>query len=86
VIYAAISGALSDASSSKYRRRFWIFLSTIALVLSTLTLAYCREIAAFCVDLVGIGDGDWTERRNKLVCTAYQHSRVIFSDLMNAGH
>ncbi|KAF8205098.1 hypothetical protein BJ912DRAFT_940249 [Pholiota molesta] len=65
-----VIGALSDASSSKYRRRFWIFLSTIALVLSTLTLAYCREIAAFCVDLVGIGDGDWTERRNKLVAWA----------------
>ncbi|KAJ3561061.1 hypothetical protein NP233_g10429 [Leucocoprinus birnbaumii] len=34
-------GAVSDSSTSKYRRRFWIILCTTALVISTLTLAYC---------------------------------------------
>lgn len=62
-----ILGALSDASTSKYRRRFWIVLSTVALVISTLTLAYCQEIAAFFVDLGGAGNGDWDERRKDMV-------------------
>ncbi|KDR83615.1 hypothetical protein GALMADRAFT_235899 [Galerina marginata CBS 339.88] len=60
-------GALSDASTSKYRRRFWIGVSTIALVVSTITLAYCQELSQFFVDLLGVGDGDWTERRNIIV-------------------
>ncbi|KAF8914024.1 hypothetical protein CPB84DRAFT_46546 [Gymnopilus junonius] len=46
-----------------YRRRFWIGVSTIALVLSTLVLAYCVELANFVVDLLAVGAGDWTERR-----------------------
>ena len=56
-----ILGALSDSSSSKYRRRFWIILSTGALVFSTLTLAYCKPLAGFFVNLL-LGDGDWTEK------------------------
>ncbi|KAH9482373.1 General alpha-glucoside permease [Psilocybe cubensis] len=72
-------GALSDASSSKYRRRFWIGLSTVALVISTLTLAYCQEIAAFCVDVLGVGAGDWAERRqNVLKWTAIGFAIVSF--------
>lgn len=66
-IFMPRSGALSDSSTSKYRRRFWIILSTVALVISTLTLAYCEELAAFFVDLIGVGAGDWDERRNKQV-------------------
>lgn len=58
-----ISGALSDSSSSKYRRRFWIILSTVALVISTFTLAYCKELAEFFVDFIGVGVGDWAEKR-----------------------
>jgi len=58
-----VIGALSDASTSKYRRRFWIGVSTIALVVSTLVLAYCVELANFFVDLLAVGAGDWTERR-----------------------
>ncbi len=60
-------GALSDSSSSKYRRRFWIVLSTAALVVSTLLLAFCQDIAAFLVDLVGVGSGDWSEKRQEQV-------------------
>jgi hypothetical protein len=65
--FMPLSGALSDSSTSRYRRRYWIMLSTVALVLSTLTLAYCQELAAFFVDLLAVGAGDWDEKRNKQV-------------------
>lgn len=58
---------MSDASTSKYRRRYWIILATVVLVLSTLVLAYCQELAAFFVDLLQVGAGDWDEKRSKLV-------------------
>ncbi|TRM67670.1 hypothetical protein BD626DRAFT_394892 [Schizophyllum amplum] len=58
-----IIGAISDSSTSKYRRRFWIASSTAALVFSTITLAYCQVLAAFFVDLFGVGAGDWDETR-----------------------
>ncbi|KAI0638097.1 MFS general substrate transporter [Trametes polyzona] len=61
------SGAISDASTSKYRRRYWIVTSTIVLVVSTLTLAYCREIAGFFVDLFGYGAGSWDPKYTKRV-------------------
>ncbi|TFK29392.1 MFS general substrate transporter [Coprinopsis marcescibilis] len=67
LIAQPVIGALSDSSNSKYRRRFWIVCSTIALVVSTLVLAYCEPLAAFVVDIFGIGQGDWDHRRNKIV-------------------
>ncbi|KAF9451657.1 MFS general substrate transporter [Macrolepiota fuliginosa MF-IS2] len=60
-----VIGAVSDSSTSKYRRRFWIILSTIALVISTLTLAYCIPLAEFWVDLFAVGSGDWDETRKE---------------------
>ena len=42
-------------------------LSTIVLVVSTLTLAFCRGIAAFVVDLFGVGAGDWDTERQRAV-------------------
>ncbi|KZT12537.1 MFS general substrate transporter [Laetiporus sulphureus 93-53] len=59
LIAQPVIGAISDASISKYRRRYWIVLSTIVLVISTVTLAYCQSIAAFLVDIVGGGAGSW---------------------------
>ena len=35
--------------------------------MSTLTLAYCKEIAAFFVDLFGGGQGDWDPKRVRYV-------------------
>jgi solute carrier family 45 protein 1/2/4 len=61
LIAQPVIGALSDSSSSKYRRRFWIILSTVALVFSTLTLAYCKPLAELFVNLL-LGEGDWTEK------------------------
>ncbi|KAJ3563370.1 hypothetical protein NP233_g8982 [Leucocoprinus birnbaumii] len=60
-----VIGAVSDSSTSKYRRRFWIILSTAALVISTLTLAYCVPLAEFWVDLFNVGSGDWDETRKE---------------------
>jgi solute carrier family 45 protein 1/2/4 len=62
-----VIGAISDSSVSKYRRRYWIALSTIVLVVSTLALAYCQNIAAFFVDIFGGGAGDWDPKRIKQV-------------------
>ncbi|KAI0719641.1 MFS general substrate transporter [Cerioporus squamosus] len=67
LIAQPVIGAISDASTSKYRRRFWIVLSTFALVVSTLTLAYCREIATFFVDLLGSSAGSWDPKYIKAV-------------------
>lgn len=37
------------------------------LVVSTLTLAYCKELSAFFVDLFGGGQGDWDPKRDDYV-------------------
>ncbi|THH32903.1 hypothetical protein EUX98_g1246 [Antrodiella citrinella] len=60
-------GAISDASNSKYRRRYWIVTSTMVLVVSTVILAYCKDIAGFFVDLFGVGEGSWDPLRNSTV-------------------
>ncbi|KAI6130412.1 MFS general substrate transporter [Pisolithus croceorrhizus] len=60
-------GAISDSSTSKYRRRYWICLSTAALVAAILGLAYCESVAGFLVDLYGGGFGDWDPERSKQV-------------------
>lgn len=60
-----VIGALSDSSTSKYRRRFWIILSSVALVISTLVLAYCVQLSRFLVDILGVGQGDWDTHRER---------------------
>ncbi|PCH41129.1 MFS general substrate transporter [Wolfiporia cocos MD-104 SS10] len=62
-----VIGAISDASTSKYRRRYWVVLSTLVLVISTVTLAYCQNIAAFLVDILGGGAGSWDPKWTKSV-------------------
>lgn len=46
-------GALSDASSSRYRRRVWIAGSTSILVLSALVLAFSTNVAQMLLYLTG---------------------------------
>ncbi|OAX44531.1 MFS general substrate transporter [Rhizopogon vinicolor AM-OR11-026] len=67
LIAQPLIGAISDSSTSKYRRRYWVVLSTAALVVSTLALAYCQNIAGFFVDIFGGGAGDWDPERTKQV-------------------
>ncbi|WVR04092.1 hypothetical protein IAU60_001091 [Kwoniella sp. DSM 27419] len=59
-------GAISDSSSSKYRRRYWIVTATCLLVFSGLGLAFTEPIAKAIVDLFGGGQGDWDPRSIKL--------------------
>lgn len=63
LIAQPLIGAISDSSTSKYRRRYWVVSSTAVLALSMFALAYCREIAAFFVDILGGGAGDWDPKR-----------------------
>ncbi|KZT26861.1 MFS general substrate transporter [Neolentinus lepideus HHB14362 ss-1] len=63
LIAQPLIGAISDSSTSRYRRRHWVVSSTVVLVFSMFALAYCQGIAAFLVDLVGGGAGDWDPKR-----------------------
>ncbi|KAH9045555.1 MFS general substrate transporter [Lactarius pseudohatsudake] len=65
LIAQPVIGAISDSSTSKYRRRYWIALSTVVLVVSTLTLAYCQDIASLFVDVFRTGAGDWDPKQRK---------------------
>ncbi|KAJ7068403.1 MFS general substrate transporter [Mycena amicta] len=64
LIAQPVIGAISDSSTSKYRRRYWIMLSTVALIFSTLILAYCQDLAAFLVKLFSLGSGGSDEKRD----------------------
>jgi solute carrier family 45 protein 1/2/4 len=52
-------GAISDSSTSQYRRRIWISSATALLCLSLTTLAYCEPWARFFVESFGSCGGDW---------------------------
>ncbi|CCL99450.1 uncharacterized protein FIBRA_01468 [Fibroporia radiculosa] len=67
LIAQPVIGAISDASTSRYRRRYWVVLSTVVLVISTVTLAYCQDIATFLVDIFGGGAGSWDPKWAKTV-------------------
>nr|XP_018264346.1 solute carrier family 45, member 1/2/4 [Kwoniella dejecticola CBS 10117]OBR86504.1 solute carrier family 45, member 1/2/4 [Kwoniella dejecticola CBS 10117] len=67
LIAQPLIGAISDSSTSKYRRRYWIVTATILLVLSGLGLAFTEPVAKAIVDLFGGGQGDWDPRSVKLV-------------------
>ncbi|KAI5123444.1 hypothetical protein M0805_006149 [Coniferiporia weirii] len=72
-------GAISDSSKSRYRRRYWVATSTAVLCLSTFVLAYCKEIAALFVDVLGGGAGSWDPKRHEQVAnTAIGFAVVAF--------
>ncbi|ORX36430.1 major facilitator superfamily domain-containing protein [Kockovaella imperatae] len=60
-------GAISDSSNSRYRRRYWIVMATILLVLSGLGLAFTQPIAATLVAIFGGGQGSWDPKTANLV-------------------
>src|SRR5258708_4250916 len=59
-------GAISDSSTSSYRRRYWIWAATCALSVATITLAYVEPIASFFVTLFSNIE-DWNPDRKRLV-------------------
>ncbi|GAA5993015.1 hypothetical protein JCM10908_000799 [Rhodotorula pacifica] len=59
LIVQPVVGALSDAAQgSRFRRRFYILLSAALIVLSTLLVAYAREVATLVCSFTGLGDWD----------------------------
>lgn len=54
----ALPGALSDASFSRYRRRVFIVASAVLVIVSTLFVAYAKELATLLSSLSGLGDWD----------------------------
>ncbi|WVF66722.1 hypothetical protein IAT40_001464 [Kwoniella sp. CBS 6097] len=67
LIAQPLIGAISDSSTSKYRRRYWIVTATMLLVLSGLGLAFTEPVAKAIVDLFGGGQGDWDPKSIRLV-------------------
>lgn len=67
LVVQPLIGAISDSSTSRYRRRFWIVASTALLVLSTLGLAFTEPVAKAIVDVFGGGQGDWDPKHGRLV-------------------
>ncbi|PWN50762.1 MFS general substrate transporter, partial [Violaceomyces palustris] len=67
-----IIGSLSDASTSRFRRRQYMLASAVVLILSTLALAFSVPIATWLVDLTGGGIGDWDPKRKGKVHEATQ--------------
>lgn len=63
-----VIGALSDNSSSKYRRRRWVVYGTVFITVATFTLAFAGELATRLVDLFNRGQGDWDPQRDADVC------------------
>ncbi|EGU11389.1 hypothetical protein RTG_02544 [Rhodotorula toruloides ATCC 204091] len=60
------TGALSDSSPGRFRRRFYILLSTLLVILSTILIAYARELASLlCSSSVFGGVGDWDPQRKE---------------------
>ncbi|KAL7419823.1 hypothetical protein Q5752_005739 [Cryptotrichosporon argae] len=67
LIAQPLIGAISDSSTSRYRRRYWIVTATLLLVFSGLGLAFTETVARALVDLFGGGQGNWDPRNAKLV-------------------
>lgn len=61
-------GALSDATTSRYRRRAYIAISATLVILSTLVVAWARAIASVLCSLDGLGD--WDPSRSQAITNA----------------
>ncbi|GHJ86937.1 hypothetical protein NliqN6_3339 [Naganishia liquefaciens] len=59
-------GAISDSSTSRYRRRYWIVMATVVLVFAGLALGFTVAIARALVTIFQGGAADWDPRREKL--------------------
>lgn len=80
-IVQPLIGAMSDNSSSRYRRRRWVVYTSIFIVTSTLILAFAGELAAWLVDLFNSGAGDWDPKRRADVSQELQLPFATFRTL-----
>lgn len=69
LIAQPLIGAISDASLSKYRRRYWIVSSAIVLIVAGLLLAFVEPIGRFVVQLFKGSVAEVDHKRAKLVRT-----------------
>jgi len=58
---------VSDSSMSRFRRRYWIVLSTVALGIAVFVLAFTVQIASFLVNIFGSQAADWDPNRREQV-------------------
>ncbi|GAA5963168.1 hypothetical protein JCM21900_002938 [Sporobolomyces salmonicolor] len=65
LIVQPLVGALSDSSNSRYRRRFYIVVSAALIVISTLFVAYARQLSDFICSLSGLGDWDPSQKERE---------------------
>jgi solute carrier family 45 protein 1/2/4 len=77
LIAQPVVGCLSDASNSKFRRRYYMLVSTLFILLSTLALAFAQPVSEALVDLFALGLGDWDPVREARVGTATRTLAVI---------
>lgn len=68
LVVQPLIGAISDSSTSRYRRRYWVIMSTGLLVISGIGLAFTQPVAKAIVDIIGGGQGDWDPNTQKMVC------------------
>ncbi|KAK4046957.1 hypothetical protein OIO90_006375 [Microbotryomycetes sp. JL221] len=58
LIVQPLIGAISDSSQSRYRRRAFIASSALFVIISTLFVAYAKELAMVISSMTGVGDWD----------------------------
>ncbi|BGP51627.1 hypothetical protein JCM10450v2_007577 [Rhodotorula kratochvilovae] len=72
MIVQPVVGALSDSSPSRFRRRQYILFSTLFILVSTLVVAYAREIASLLVSVfTGVGDWDPAREERERTCAIW---------------
>lgn len=72
-----VIGSISDASTSSFRRRYYMLFSTAFIFTSTLTLAFSQPIAEVIIDFLNLGLGDWDPVRQSHVKSATQFLAIV---------
>lgn len=77
MIAQPVIGSVSDASTSPFRRRYYMLFSTAFIFTSTLTLAFAQPVAEVIVDFLNLGLADWDPVRQSHVKTVTQISAIV---------
>ncbi|EGG05492.1 uncharacterized protein MELLADRAFT_116801 [Melampsora larici-populina 98AG31] len=65
LIIPPLIGIISDLNSkSLHRRRTWIVISTLILLISLISLSFCTPLGIFMNYLIGGDQGDWDPKKN----------------------
>ncbi|KAL4399030.1 sucrose:proton symporter [Malassezia pachydermatis] len=77
LVIQPILGAISDASTSQYRRRKYIVGSTVCVTLATCMVAFSEPLSTLILDLLGLGLGDWDPVRHERIKFLTQFFSVL---------